>query len=232
MGPEYYINGLIQRGMPDHIAKGFVANYMAESRLDPGVNEEAPTVAGSRGGFGLYQLTGPRRRQYEAYASQRGVALDDPDAQMDFMMEELQTTEKSAWSAIQTAKDPVEAARLVSERFLRPGTPHIENRLNNARRLAGVPTNSGGADAGRANNPSPIERNPLRLAWARRTGKMTPEDAALYDKGVEQGVFKQPAQQPDPLAIYQQVAQRPQRPMSAVPLQNIAMPAKWPGLGG
>ena len=69
MGPEYYINGLIQRGMPDHIAKGFVANYMAESRLDPGVNEEAPTVAGSRGGFGLYQLIGPRRRQYEAYAS-------------------------------------------------------------------------------------------------------------------------------------------------------------------
>jgi len=90
-----------------------------------------------------------------------------------------------------------------------------------------VAVNSGGADAGQANNPPPVERNPLRLAWARRTGKMTPEDAAIYDRGVQAGVFGQ--KQPDPLETYQAVAQRPRRPLQTTQLQ-IA-PATWPGLG-
>ncbi len=48
----------------------FVMNFKDESGLDPGINEANPIVPGSRGGYGLYQLTGPRRKAYEAFAQQ------------------------------------------------------------------------------------------------------------------------------------------------------------------
>ena len=60
--------GLVARGMPEHIADGFVMNFKDESGLNPGINEQAPIVPGSRGGFGLAQWTGPRRKALEAYA--------------------------------------------------------------------------------------------------------------------------------------------------------------------
>jgi hypothetical protein len=135
---QQVLAGLVQRGIPLHIAQGMVANMIAESNLNPGINEIAPLVPGSRGGYGLNQWTGPRRRAYEAFAQSRGAALDDLDTQLDFTLVELQGPERSAWNAIQAADDPVEAARLYSERFLRPGIPNMSKRLGEAARLAGV----------------------------------------------------------------------------------------------
>ena len=60
---QQIIAGLMARGLSEAQAKGVVANMIAESRLDPGINEIAPLVPGSRGGYGLNQWTGPRRRQ-------------------------------------------------------------------------------------------------------------------------------------------------------------------------
>jgi hypothetical protein len=135
--------GLMARGLPPHIAQGVTANMIAESRLDPGINEIAPLVPGSRGGFGLNQWTGPRRKALEEAARQRGVPVNDLDFQLDFTMEELRGPEAKAWNALQGASSAEEAARLYSERFLRPGIPHMDARLSNARRLAGQPTPEG-----------------------------------------------------------------------------------------
>jgi hypothetical protein len=129
--------GLMARGAPPHIAQGIVANMIAESRLDPGINEIAPLVKGSRGGFGLNQWTGPRRRALEAAAKARGVSVDDLDFQLDYTMEELRGPESKAMAALQGARTAEEAARIYSERFLRPGIPHLDKRLGHARRLAG-----------------------------------------------------------------------------------------------
>lgn len=211
MTPEYFISGLVNRGMPDHIAKGFVANFMAESGLNPGINEAAPVVPGSRGGYGLYQLTGPRRKQYESWASNQGRDIADPEAQMDFMMLELGTTESGAWDKIKTASDPVEAAKLVSEAFLRPGTPHLDKRMKFAAGLAGMDVP---ADA-------PQDRNPAKLAWAYANGKMTPEDAALYEKGMAEGKFPKaimPAPEKNGLQVYAETAMRPRQPFQPVAL--------------
>lgn len=142
MNPSVVINGLVARGVPLHIAQGMAANMMAESRLDPGINEIAPLVPGSRGGYGLNQWTGPRRRQFETFAQERGAGLDDLDTQLDFTLWELQNTERGAWNALQGAGDPVEAARIYSERFLRPGIPHMDRRLGYAREFAGVQPNA------------------------------------------------------------------------------------------
>lgn len=130
-------SGLLQRGVPDPVARGIIANMIAESRLDPGINEAAPLVPGSRGGFGLNQWTGPRRRALEAAATERGIPVNDLDFQLDYTLEELQGPEASAWRALQGIEDPVEAARIYSNRFLRPGIPHMDRRLGEATRLAG-----------------------------------------------------------------------------------------------
>lgn len=131
--------GLVARGMPLHIAQGVVANMKAESNLQPGINEIAPLVPGSRGGFGLNQWTGPRRVAYEQFAANRGAPLDDLQTQLDFTMYELQGPERAAYEALQGAQDPLEAARIYSERFLRPGIPNMDKRLGYAAEIAGMP---------------------------------------------------------------------------------------------
>lgn len=126
---SYIRQGLLQRGLPDHVADAFLMNFQDESGLDPGINERNPIVPGSRGGFGLYQLTGPRRRAYEQFAQHRGVDPSDIDAQLDFMMTELQGPESSAAQAIFSAPDTGQAAAAIVNQFLRPAEQHRRNRV-------------------------------------------------------------------------------------------------------
>ena len=138
---QQILAGLMARGVPEHIARGMIANMIVESRLDPGINEIAPLVPGSRGGYGLNQWTGPRRRQYEAFASERGKPFDDLNTQLDFTLWELQNTERGAWDAIQQAPDARAAAVLYSEKFLRPGIPNMDARMAALNGLgAGMPS--------------------------------------------------------------------------------------------
>jgi hypothetical protein len=133
------IAGLIARGMSLPVAQGVVANMKAESNLQPGINELSPVVSGSRGGFGLNQWTGPRRVAYEEFAAARGAPLDDLQTQLDFTVYELQGPERAAYTALQGVQDPLEAARIYSEQFLRPGIPNMDKRLGYAANIAGMP---------------------------------------------------------------------------------------------
>lgn len=123
-------NGFIDRGMAPHIAEAFVWNGQDESGLRADINEEKPLVAGSRGGYGIWQHTGPRRRALEAYAASVGKPVGDLDTQMDFVMQELQGSEKGAWTAISATKTPGEAAAAVVNRFLRPAAEHRQRRAD------------------------------------------------------------------------------------------------------
>lgn len=135
---QQILAGLVARGVPVPVAQGIVANMIAESGLKTDINEIAPLVPGSRGGYGLNQWTGPRRRQFEAFAAERGVDPSDLNTQLDFTLWEFQNTERNAWNALQGVNDPIEAARIYSEKFLRPGIPNMDKRLGEAARLAGV----------------------------------------------------------------------------------------------
>lgn len=127
--PSGIKKGLLARGLPEHVADGFMMNFQDESGLNPGINEKNPTVAGSRGGFGLYQLTGPRRRAYESFAAQRGVDPADTDAQLDFLMTELQGPEANAAKSIMSAPDAGTAAAAIARNFLRPAKEHLDSRV-------------------------------------------------------------------------------------------------------
>jgi hypothetical protein len=122
---------------------GLAGNAAVESGFNPGINEIAPVVPGSRGGFGLFQWTGPRRKQFEQFAAARNAPLDDLNTQLDFTVWELNNTERRAGEALQGVQDPTEAARIVSERFLRPGTPHLDRRVQETQRLAGRDVSGG-----------------------------------------------------------------------------------------
>lgn len=125
----YIRQGLIQRGLPEHVADAFLMNMQDESGLNPGINEAKPLVPGSRGGYGLYQLTGPRRRAYEAYAQQNGIPLDSVDGQLDFMMSELAGPEANAYQSIMAAPDTGSAAAAIVNNFLRPAEEHRARRV-------------------------------------------------------------------------------------------------------
>ncbi len=144
LSPEVFYAGLVERGVPSHIAQAFVVNARDESGLNPGINEAAPIVPGSRGGYGLMQWTGPRRRALEAFAADRGASVSDPDVQMDYLLTELQGPESRAWSRISAAQTPEEAAAAIVNDFLRPAESHRARRERNY--LAGVtfnPENAG-----------------------------------------------------------------------------------------
>ena len=129
-GPEAAIRaGLIERGMPPHIADGFVMNFKDESGLNPGINEADPVVPGSRGGFGLAQWTGPRRVALEKFAAERGASPADTNVQLDFLMTELQGPEAGAARSILAADDAGSAAAAIATDFLRPAPEHLSRRV-------------------------------------------------------------------------------------------------------
>jgi len=121
--------GLVQRGLPEHVADGFTQNFQEESGLDSGINEVSPLVAGSRGGFGLAQWTGPRRVALEKFAAEQGVSVSDENMQMDFLMQELQGSESNAANSILATKDASGAASAIATDFLRPSAKNLQNRL-------------------------------------------------------------------------------------------------------
>lgn len=124
---EYILSGLRQRGMPDHIARGFVMNFQDESGLDPGIEEKEANVHGTKG-FGLAQWTGERRGALVSYANQHGKPVADLDTQMDFLMQELSGPESAAWEKIKGARTSGEAGAAVVNSFLRPAEEHRRSR--------------------------------------------------------------------------------------------------------
>lgn len=192
--------GLIERGMPAHVAEGFVINGIDESGLDPSINEANPTVPGSRGGGGILQWTGPRRVALERYAASRGSVWNDPEMQMDFLMLELETTESGAAKKIMSTRNTSEAAIAIAESYLRPSEENLKRRVGEYARLGDDP---GGLKSGGDENPVPralqdltgagadlgtIDRVVDELAPAAKGFRpATPEEAR--ERGYESGQF-------------------------------------------
>lgn len=95
-----------------------------------------------------------------------------------------------------------------------------------------------GGSSGDASPPTDY----TRLAYAYANGKMTPEDEAIYERGMGEGVFpkasKQQAvqeQQPDPLAIYARTVGQRRQPQTvqlaqSAPARNATPLQRYPGL--
>ncbi|MDK8874410.1 phage tail tip lysozyme [Paracoccus sp. SSJ] len=188
--------GLVERGLPEHIADAFILNFQDESGLNPGINEQNPIVPGSRGGFGLAQWTGPRRRQLEAFAAQRGTPVSDMNTQLDFLMTELQGPESRAAQSILSAQDTPTAAAAIVNNFLRPAEEHRARR--EAAYLGGAaPSFSGGQQAQSTNIPALVEA--LSDPWVKQ--EYGPVIQALMGQEMQRqnAAYEQQLRQLDPM---------------------------------
>ena len=154
----YVYGQLIGQGVEPHIAAGIVGNLMVES--GPTISPSAIGDGGAALGIAQWNT---RRSALEAFAASRGTAATDLDTQIAFMFREFETTEAGAWSQIRAARTPQEAAELFSRLYERPGTPHLERRVEYATDVYGqyqggaVPAfrrGAAGADTGSPGGPT------------------------------------------------------------------------------
>jgi peptidoglycan hydrolase-like protein with peptidoglycan-binding domain len=117
---------------------GLFGNGEIESQGFNTLQEIAPVVAGSAGGYGWMQWTGPRRKAYLAWAAALGLNPADDETNYRYMVHELLTIETAAYKALLAcADDPSVAATVVCTKYLRPGVPHLDKRISAAKLAAG-----------------------------------------------------------------------------------------------
>lgn len=116
-------NRLRQNGFTDSEAAGITGNIAQESMFD--------TEALSKDGYnshGLVQWTGDRKAHLEQFARENRLDPTDWRTQVDFISEEMNTTERAAFEALRKNPNitPEEAARIVREQYERPD-PAVAN---------------------------------------------------------------------------------------------------------
>lgn len=138
-------------------ASAVVGNLAHECDGFDTLQEVKPLVAGSRGGYGWAQWTGPRRRAYEAWCKRKGYKGDEFEANYSFLFRELIGSEGRALPAVKRAVGLAEKTEVFMETFLRPGIPHLQSRIYYAKKaLAMQPETTATADA-----PTPAQAEPI-----------------------------------------------------------------------
>lgn len=146
---------------------GLFGNGDVESQGFNTLQEISPIVAGSAGGYGWMQWTGPRRRAYLAWASALGLDPAADETNYRYMVHELLTIETAAHRAILACADtPEAAAAVVCTKYLRPGIPHLDRRIASAKAAAALIGPAKGAsspDVGPVGVPNSPAAPPVRL---------------------------------------------------------------------
>lgn len=124
-----FIKNLIRDfNLDEDSAIAIIGNAGHESGGFKSLQEVKPLISGSRGGYGIMQWTGPRRREYEAYCKRNKLNPADMDTNYKFLFVELKGPEGRVLSKLKAAKTLDDKVEIFSEGFLRPGIPHMESR--------------------------------------------------------------------------------------------------------
>lgn len=110
-------------------AAAIMGNAGHESLGFSTLQEIKPTVAGSRGGWGWFQWTGPRRRAFESWAAGRKLDPAGYAANLGFLLTELRGAEKAAVKATKSAKGLQAKVEAFERSFERAGVKHYPSRL-------------------------------------------------------------------------------------------------------
>jgi hypothetical protein len=92
------------------------------------MQEIKPTVAGSKGGYGWAQWTGPRRRAFEKFAAERNLSVNTDAANYGFLVYELKNTETKAIPATKAAKTLEDKVKAFEKSYERAGVKHYPSR--------------------------------------------------------------------------------------------------------
>lgn len=118
---QYAINFFKNKGLTDNQARGILGNLMQESRGNHTVTNKAS------GAFGLAQWLGPRKqRLIQKYG--RNPTMEQ---QLEFIWEELNTTESKAFQKLLNTNTIADATRAFAQHFERAG----KNEMNMNKRI-------------------------------------------------------------------------------------------------
>jgi hypothetical protein len=144
-------------GLTDVQAAGLLGNLGHETGGFRHMQEAAPAVVGSRGGWGIAQWTGPRRAAMEAWCRAKGLDSASDDANEGYLCHELATAEARALAALKGAATLEQATEVVCRLFERPGVAALPDRMVWARRaLAAIRRPETGQSA--SSLPTPARR--------------------------------------------------------------------------
>ena len=158
-------------GLTELQAAGLLGNLGHESGGFQTLQERRPVVKGSRGGWGLAQWTGTRRRAMEAWCRTRQVDPADPEANYGYA--ELRGSEAAALLALKRTATLESATETFCTLFERPGIVALDSRLAWSRRALAAVRAGLAADAVATAAPAPRPRaapTPKTGSGARRRG--------------------------------------------------------------
>lgn len=121
------------------------------------LQERKPLVAGSKGGYGIAQWTGPRRRAYEAYCARNKLDPADMMTNYKYLFVELSGDEKASVSKVKDANTLETKTEAFMKGFLRPGIPHLDVRIQWAKRAQVAWSNAGSTEPDPVVVPKPPE---------------------------------------------------------------------------
>ena len=130
LGPEL----MRDLALTDIQAAGLLGNLGHETGGFRHLQEIAPAVPDSRGGWGIAQWTGPRRLAMERWCRANGLDPASDAANEGYLRVELTTTEAPALLALRRAATLEAATEVVCRLFERPGLVALPSRLAYARR--------------------------------------------------------------------------------------------------
>ena len=92
------------------------------------LQEQKPTVAGSKGGYGWPQWTGPRRRSYEAYCVRNKLDPASDKANYGFLFVELTGAYKATVNKVRMAKTLEAKVKTFELQYEGAGVKHYDSR--------------------------------------------------------------------------------------------------------
>lgn len=116
------------KGLSAFQAAGIVGNLIHESGLNT-------TIKGDGGkAFGIAQWHPDRQKGLKQLAKSRGTDISDFNTQLEYVWQELNSTEKTALDKLLKSRNTQEATMAFMS-YERPGNPQFQKRLNHANEL-------------------------------------------------------------------------------------------------
>lgn len=122
---ERVMNFLLEQGFPLPAASGMMGNFSVESGFDP------VALNAKSGAYGLAQWLGSRKSSLQSYG---GAEHNTIAVQVQFLMHELETTEKASM-AVKNETDPIQAAVTWELKFERSGQAAVGQRSGRAKKI-------------------------------------------------------------------------------------------------
>lgn len=117
-------------------AAGIFGNLGTETGGFTALQEKKPTIAGSKGGYGWMQWTGPRRKKYEAWCKTNGLAPAADETNYKYLVQETMTDEAHSLQQLRKTTTVDTATETFMAQNLRPGILNLPSRINYAKQAA------------------------------------------------------------------------------------------------